>query len=1222
MKYNQNKNPKILWDIAPRKIRYFYINHNKMYKQAFTNIVLNKFQFNNSYSLLLRVEYDSGKYGMAGNQLSFQFNSENYLQILNNLYYEIVNRLNSFKEFYYVEDINSVQVLFVKVDNFTGKEEFVRKLQISPTRYHKEYANNNLTRTPAFYFSAEKYRSTQTKPIKYSLDLLPLSLDTDYYGKLIMGNECNRYSKLINGYYNLICEDGVIDYDFMHIYNNKYIILSTVVDNHKIFREVFNLKSGILEAKCTDVILSTHTFERQYPSTKFIITNNKIIQIISEDITLPVCVQSSPTPKMDVKSYNSSIGTFNLKTVKDELGNDKVYLLGFCILNQTPVTFYLDASYSFSLRSRGKVEAIKQDLIVECLKIMLTSRYNGYIFYTDNLSYNHTFILNKLKAYNDYVGEEFFRINTLYRGSLILKLEISNNKNKIVFLDYTGLLKGGLRDIAKLFNLHDNQRVLPHEFITLDTLDYEGDIPPYDSWKNMSLDSYNELSLVYKSGARVWNLKKECLLYLGEELLILLNIMNIFNKYINQRFDTQLTDSLTISELSLNIFIKDYLKDSKIPVIKGKLYDDIKLSCHKDVAQVYKPFNTGSSYHYRVDFIHSHAALKPMCGNTYTYIEGGGLKLKDLFGYFFCEIQITNKQKDSLLLGLLPACSKTGDPLTGKWEGWYFSEELKFASENGYKITVLKGYNFSKEHDVLNNYVNSLYRVKSTTNNLVEKWVMENLLENLLPSSYYDAQAINTLAYGIGDNKRNNEFESLSLLLYTASTAYARIHMGKLKLDIFNKKGHIYYADAHTVITDINLCNNINTSSLGQLKLLKDKSIALACAAQDNLDFNNSVKVFNSKSVALACVAQIDTNSIDMKNVRSSFSMFSSQRKLKLSLKGLSRRVYIESLGLILELLLLISAMAIICIIAYYADLDASYEKSADYTIPTEAINWVKNDNIEVNCPNRPYIFEFTNIKEIPVQTANRSINIDYAKARKIHKVYDNTIKEIISNNLANKKKFTSLKDMTDFSINYLLKEIKLGRLKITTSEFESIVKLVYNTKKNNYNLYTHIFEEPSLYNLISRSYVYKYETSAQASMRLNNHNIFDPIGYKFTNLEELDSLNKDYVPAVHVHKWPEYEFLNNNIRKSLIASRSETLTVPDVNARINSISNSSPVMTNTLNKSSSLQVSPTITQESPLLQVSPLITDDNTLSQHTVSDIIKWRSEIWKTRDRSNLRN
>lgn len=33
----------------------------------------------------------------------------------------------------------------------------------------------------------------------------------------------------------------------------------------------------------------------------------------------------------------------------------------------------------------------------------------------------------------------------------------------------------------------------------------------------------------------------------------------------------------------------------------------------------------------------------------------------------------------------------------GSWEGWYFSEELKFAGEMGYDITIIKGYHFNKE---------------------------------------------------------------------------------------------------------------------------------------------------------------------------------------------------------------------------------------------------------------------------------------------------------------------------------------------------------------------------------------------------------------------------------------------------------------------------------------------------------------------------------------------
>jgi hypothetical protein len=57
--------------------------------------------------------------------------------------------------------------------------------------------------------------------------------------------------------------------------------------------------------------------------------------------------------------------------------------------------------------------------------------------------------------------------------------------------------------------------------------------------------------------------------------------------------------------------------------------------------------------------------------------------IKNLFGFYYCEIQTCN---DSYL-GLLPIRNNNGInfPL-GKWYGWYFSEELKFAQQNGYKI--------------------------------------------------------------------------------------------------------------------------------------------------------------------------------------------------------------------------------------------------------------------------------------------------------------------------------------------------------------------------------------------------------------------------------------------------------------------------------------------------------------------------------------------------------
>lgn len=57
-----------------------------------------------------------------------------------------------------------------------------------------------------------------------------------------------------------------------------------------------------------------------------------------------------------------------------------------------------------------------------------------------------------------------------------------------------------------------------------------------------------------------------------------------------------------------------------------------------------------------------------------------------LFGFFYCRVTSYDGY-----LGLLPYRMKDR-VILGVWEGWYFSEELKFARDNGYKIEVFKGY--------------------------------------------------------------------------------------------------------------------------------------------------------------------------------------------------------------------------------------------------------------------------------------------------------------------------------------------------------------------------------------------------------------------------------------------------------------------------------------------------------------------------------------------------
>jgi len=68
-----------------------------------------------------------------------------------------------------------------------------------------------------------------------------------------------------------------------------------------------------------------------------------------------------------------------------------------------------------------------------------------------------------------------------------------------------------------------------------------------------------------------------------------------------------------------------------------------------------------------------------------TYYKENLEDIYSLFGFFYCKIDTPLND----YLGLLPVRNKFGIELPlGSWEGWYFSEELKFAQENSCKITV------------------------------------------------------------------------------------------------------------------------------------------------------------------------------------------------------------------------------------------------------------------------------------------------------------------------------------------------------------------------------------------------------------------------------------------------------------------------------------------------------------------------------------------------------
>lgn len=140
--------------------------------------------------------------------------------------------------------------------------------------------------------------------------------------------------------------------------------------------------------------------------------------------------------------------------------------------------------------------------------------------------------------------------------------------------------------------------------------------------------------------------------------------------------------------MAYEIYFSKYYKDN-IPLINNKsIFNDIKSSYYGGITEVYKPYGE-NLYYYDVNSLYPYVALNDMPGLDCIYKEfispskEMDVNIKDIFGFYYCEVETP---KD-IYLGLLPIRNNAGlfSP-EGNWSGWYFSEEIKFAQDNGYKL--------------------------------------------------------------------------------------------------------------------------------------------------------------------------------------------------------------------------------------------------------------------------------------------------------------------------------------------------------------------------------------------------------------------------------------------------------------------------------------------------------------------------------------------------------
>jgi len=552
---------------------------------------------------------------------------------------------------------------------------------------------------------------------------------------------------------------------------------------------------------------------------------------------------------------------------------------------------YINDNNLYSIEDQSK------SLLKDTISYLLKSKYSGYKVYSHNFSYFDGIFLMKIfselnllikpiiredrfietKIFfesknikekiiqnNEFELEDDLNKNNLQtQNKNDFKLNPSNYKHSISFRDSYLLLQSSLDELGKTFCDSIKKDIFPYEFvnseISLTEFDYKGKCPIYKYFYEDKVTEIDYLEYYKKFETKEWDLKQETITYCENDVKVLYEVIDKFSLFIFQNWNVDIMKTPTISSLAFRIYRTKFLqKDMQIPIIIGKIYEDIKKSYTGGHVDVYKPYGENINV-YDVKSLYPSCMLNnPMPVGNPVYFEGNILEMWKYifniendkpFGFFYCNIEAPEMyapilQKKHKVNNLV----KTICP-TGTWSGWYFSEELYNSQKYGYKFTIEKGYLFDKGY-IFNDYVMQLYKIKEENKKgSVLNWIAKLLLNSLYgrfgmkPDSEFHEIVSDELAeiMELDDNieiedindfnngktlisykkvindliSQKHAFKNISVSVASSITAYGRIHMSQFKNDM------LYYSDTDSIAIEGELDTKYIGKELGKMELEK-----------------------------------------------------------------------------------------------------------------------------------------------------------------------------------------------------------------------------------------------------------------------------------------------------------------------------------------------------------------------------------------------------------------
>lgn len=507
-------------------------------------------------------------------------------------------------------------------------------------------------------------------------------------------------------------------------------------------------------------------------------------------------------------------------------------------INAYAIGLYYDEIYK---------EFIGDDCIKQFLEFVLTKKFRGYSFFAHNGGkFDFNFLLqNNLKD---------FEIDIIRSGSRLIQISFKKNKQIWKFKDSFCFLPFSLKKICKNFGTKTIKGEFEHEKVK----------------KYNYMEFYSEWSD-----------------YLKNDCVSLYESINIFNSYIYNKYGISIENNITLAQLSMKIFRKNFLK-IEIPNYSTKTEEDIRKSYYGGRTEVFKLFVDKANY-YDIN------SLYPFVMHEYKFpisnpVFSTNFDIYTDEGIVFAEVETPENINIPVLPYRLYDKNKNYKLIfpKGKFKGWFCLPEIRLAKEEGYKINIIKGYKFECEY-LFKEYVDLIYKEKQNSKKDSVNYIVSKLLLNSLYGKFGQKRETENIIFfpscEIGlkpldffgeipffSEKKISKSKHILPAIASYVTSYARIELYKLL-----KNNDPIYCDTDSIITE----NVLHTSlDLGGLKKEDDVNKGYFLAPKMYAYLNNfdeeivKCKGFSYDTFGYSNFEECYNNNYDLTGFKTSFKKF------------------------------------------------------------------------------------------------------------------------------------------------------------------------------------------------------------------------------------------------------------------------------------------------------------------------------------------------------------